>query len=38
MRILVDELFACDQPYFSPTGKPIITTFSMDDLEKKFKK
>ncbi|HET6225586.1 MAG TPA: DNA mismatch repair endonuclease MutL [Bacteroidia bacterium] len=38
MSNLIDELFACQMPYSTPAGKPTITTFSMDDLDKRFKK
>lgn len=38
MNGLIDELFACKMPYSTPAGKPTITTFSMEDLDKRFKK
>ncbi len=38
MNNLIDELFACKMPYTTPSGKPTITTFSIDDLDKRFKK
>ena len=38
MNELIDELFACKMPYSTPSGKPTITTFSSDDLDKRFKK
>jgi DNA mismatch repair protein MutL len=38
MNILIDELFACKMPYNTPSGKPTISTFSIDDLDKRFKK
>lgn len=38
MNSLIDELFACKMPYSTPSGKPTISTFSMDDLDKRFKK
>lgn len=38
MNNLIDELFACKMPYSTPSGKPTITTFSLDDLDKRFKK
>jgi DNA mismatch repair protein MutL len=38
MNNLIDELFACKMPYSTPGGKPTITTFSLDDLDKRFKK
>jgi DNA mismatch repair protein MutL len=38
MNHLVDSLFACEQPYYSPSGKPTIITFTLEELEKKFEK
>jgi DNA mismatch repair protein MutL len=35
MRDLVDHLFACEMPNFSPSGKSIITILTMDDIEKR---
>jgi DNA mismatch repair protein MutL len=37
MNNLIDELFACEMPYCNPAGVPIITTISMDELDKRFK-
>lgn len=38
MNNLVDQLFACKMPYSTPAGRPTITTFSIDDLDRRFKK
>ena len=38
MNSIIDELFACKMPYSTPNGKPTITTFSSDELDKRFKK
>ena len=38
MQHLADELFACQMPYSTPSGKPTITTFSSEELDKRFKK
>jgi DNA mismatch repair protein MutL len=38
MNSLIDELFACKMPYSTPAGKPTITTFSLEDLDRRFKK
>jgi len=38
MNNLIDELFACKMPYSTPGGKPTISTFSIDELDKRFKK
>ncbi|MDQ3073386.1 MAG: DNA mismatch repair endonuclease MutL [Bacteroidota bacterium] len=37
MHRLIDELFACEMPYYSPDGKPILITISAEELDKKFK-
>ena len=37
MNNLIDELFACKMPYSTPSGKPTIVTFSMEELGKRFK-
>lgn len=36
MIALIDELFACKNPYTAPSGKPIIHTFTLSDLDKQF--
>ena len=36
MRELVDQLFACEMPFTSPTGKKCFITFEMDELARKF--
>ena len=36
MTQLIDELFACDLPYSSPSGKPTMVTMTLDELEKRF--
>jgi len=33
---MVDQLFACQSPNYSPTGKKIIHIMQMDEIEKKF--
>lgn len=35
---LIDELFACGDPYHCPHGRPTIISFTRSDLEKKFKR
>jgi len=37
MAALIDELFGCGDPYFSPDGKPTMITISTGELDKKFK-
>jgi DNA mismatch repair protein MutL len=36
IETLVDQLFACETPYYSPTGKKVVVTITLDDLEKQF--
>ncbi|MEO6902975.1 MAG: DNA mismatch repair endonuclease MutL [Bacteroidia bacterium] len=38
MNNLIDELFACQMPYSAPNGKPTISTISIEDIDKRFKK
>ncbi len=35
-RHLLDELFACDNPYYTPEGNQTFITYSLKDLEKQF--
>jgi DNA mismatch repair protein MutL len=34
MQVIVDQLFACEEPNYSPTGKKTMTIMSMDEFEK----
>jgi DNA mismatch repair protein MutL len=34
MRILVDHLFACSNPNYSPTGKQVINIINIEEIEK----
>ena len=34
---LIDSLFACQKPNYSPTGKPVIEIIKMDEIEKRLK-
>lgn len=36
MKELIDQLFACSNPYVNPFGKKCFLTFELDDLEKQF--
>ena len=38
MQTLIDELFACEQPYHAPNKKFTFLTFNFDELEKRFSK
>lgn len=37
MRLLIDQLFACESPLYSPSHKPTYITLSLSDIKKKFK-
>lgn len=37
MEALVDQLFACEQPYLDPLKKPTIVYLSMDEIEARFR-
>jgi DNA mismatch repair protein MutL len=36
MEMLIDQLFACEQPYFDPTNKPTIVFIPLDELKNRF--
>jgi DNA mismatch repair protein MutL len=36
MKELIDELFACEIPYTSPTGQKCFVSFGLDELQSKF--
>lgn len=36
MQDLIDQLFACAQPYVSPSGRKCIVRYDLDDLKKQF--
>lgn len=38
MNTLIDELFACKTPNFSVSGKPVIQTITLMEMDKKFDK
>lgn len=38
MNAIIDELFACQMPQVGLSGKPIIITFSLEELLQKFEK
>lgn len=33
---LIDSLFSCSNPYFSPHGKPIMFKFSLEEIQNRF--
>ena len=38
MAAMIDELFACNMPYYTSNGNPTITTLTIDELNGKFGK
>lgn len=36
MQALIDQLFACEVPFKSPSGRNCFLTFELDELEKRF--
>ena len=38
MLALINDLFACEVPYFCPHGRPLIIKMPLTDFEKKFKR
>ena len=38
MHAIVDQLFACQSPYFCPHGRPVIITMDLEELDRKFKR
>jgi DNA mismatch repair protein MutL len=38
MHAMVDQLFACQEPYFCPHGRPVVITMDLDEFDRKFKR
>ena len=38
MHAMIDQLFACDSPYFCPHGRPVIVTMDLEEFDRKFKR
>ncbi len=38
MFSLINQLFACESPYFCPHGRPLMIKISLHELEKRFKR
>ncbi|MDZ7721349.1 MAG: DNA mismatch repair endonuclease MutL [candidate division KSB1 bacterium] len=38
MSALIDQLFACDTPYFCPHGRPTVITLTLDELDERFER
>ena len=38
MHDLIDRLFACEMPYYTPSGKPTLITYGLDELAQRFER
>lgn len=38
MHDLIDRLFACEMPYFTPGGKPVLITYGINELDERFER
>ena len=38
MHDLIDRLFACEMPYFTPGGKPVLITYGLKELDERFER
>lgn len=38
LQALVDQLFATEEPYFCPHGRPIVVNYSLDEIDKRFER
>lgn len=38
MHDLIDRLFACEMPYFTPGGKPVLITYTLNELDERFER
>jgi DNA mismatch repair protein MutL len=38
MKNLIDQLFACETPNFTPDGRHTVITFDLNDIENLFQK
>lgn len=36
MQLLIDELFACEQPMINPAGVATFAQYTFDEIERKF--
>jgi DNA mismatch repair protein MutL len=37
MQSLIDQLFACEDPWHSPKGKPTLATYTMEEMSTNFR-
>ncbi|MDZ7314922.1 MAG: DNA mismatch repair endonuclease MutL [candidate division KSB1 bacterium] len=38
MNALIDQLFACETPYFCPHGRPTMITLTLEELDRRFER
>jgi DNA mismatch repair protein MutL len=38
MHDLIDRLFACEMPYLTPGGKPVLITYTLQELDERFER
>ncbi|MFT3885320.1 MAG: DNA mismatch repair endonuclease MutL [Flavobacteriales bacterium] len=38
MHDLIDRLFGCEMPYFTPGGKPVLITYGLQELDERFER
>ena len=38
MHDLIDRLFACEMPYFTPGGSPVLITWTLQELDERFQR
>ena len=38
MHALIDQLFACESPYFCPHGRPVVIIMDLEEFDRKFKR
>ena len=38
MHDLIDRLFGCEMPYFTPGGKPVLITYGLHELDERFER
>ena len=38
MKVLVDQLFSTEHPYYCPHGRPIIVNLGIEELDRRFER
>ena len=36
IEVLIEGLFSCENPYFSPRGNPVMFSLTLEEIQKKF--